>query len=54
MQEMLVFQGALIPLKYENCYLARSVKKPSNKILKVFFKLLAWKSRFGLVWFHEN
>ena len=25
-QEMLVFQGALIPLKYENCYLARQVR----------------------------
>jgi hypothetical protein len=42
MQEMLVFQGALIPLKYENCYLARSVKTPSDKIknLESSFELL--------------
>jgi hypothetical protein len=48
MQEMLVFQGALIPLKYENCYLARSVRQDLEC---QFFRLFSKEEelRFGLV-----
>jgi hypothetical protein len=47
MQEMLVFQGALIPLKYENCYLARSDRTKNVNFLKLFS--IEEELRFGLV-----